>query len=206
MIYSQACGYCLTALCRLRLLSAAGPVRVVELCRINEQAQEDLPAMFVAKIFQDLVRSGILKSTRGRNGGFIFARPPAKIKVADIVEAVDGIGGCRMCISGMPHCNESQPCPLHDRFAPIRKEILRFLQETTLENLSESLAVKMQTLGLSLIALREGEARAPSLAVPTLPVPEAKRVSLRQIKPAAPLKSPNPVNPKPAPKSKGSLR
>lgn len=157
MIYSQACGYCLTALCRLRLVSAQGPVRVAELCRVKGAVQDDLPAMFVAKIFQDLVRSGILASVRGRNGGFAFARPPAKIRVADIVEAVDGVGGCRMCISGMPLCDERQPCPLHDRFAPIRRDILRFMQETTLEDLSESLAAKMRYLGMAMpVAACEG--------------------------------------------------
>lgn len=176
MIYSQACGYCLTALCRLRLMSAKGPVRVAELCRIKGAAQDDLPAMFVAKIFQDLVRGGILASMRGRNGGFAFARPPVKIRVADIVDAVDGVGGCRMCISGMPLCNEQQPCPLHDRFAPIRKEILRFLQETTLEDLSESLAAKMQHLGMVL----PGD---PCAGTPDQ-VPASKAVTLKQIPPA----------------------
>ncbi len=180
MIYSQACGYCLTALCRLRLMSASGPVRVAELCRVKDAVQDDLPSMFVAKIFQDLVRGGILRSVRGRNGGFTFARPPEKIRVADIVDAVDGAGGCRRCISGMPLCNEAQPCPLHDRFAPIRKEILRFLQETTLEHLSESLAVKMQSLGLALAGVAQGDA----CAVPAAPaVPAAKRMSLKQVTP-----------------------
>lgn len=178
MIYSQACGYCLTALCRLRLMSAKGPVRVAELCRIKGAAQDDLPAMFVAKIFQDLVRGGILASMRGRNGGFAFARPPVKIRVADIVDAVDGVGGCRMCISGMPLCNEQQPCPLHDRFAPIRKEILRFLQETTLEDLSESLAAKMQHLGMVLPGDPCAGACTPDQ------VPASKAVTLKQIPPA----------------------
>lgn len=150
MIYSQACGYCLTALCRLRLMSAASPVRVAELCQVRGAQKDDLPVMFVAKIFQDLVRSGILASSRGRNGGFSFARAPGKIRVIDIVDTVDGVGGCRACISGLPTCNELQPCPLHDRFAPIRKEVLRFMQETSLEDLSESLAAKMQLLGMSL--------------------------------------------------------
>ena len=153
MIYSQACGYCLTALCRLRLISAAGPVRVAELCRVKGAEKDDLPVMFVAKIFQDLVRNGILASSRGRNGGFSFARPPAKIRMIDIVDAVDGVGSCRACISGLAACNEQQPCPLHDRFAPIRQEVLRFLHETSLEDLSESLVGKMRHLGLPLDGL-----------------------------------------------------
>lgn len=140
-----------------------GPVRVAELCRIKGAEKDDLPVMFVAKIFQDLVRNGILASSRGRNGGFTFARPPAKIRVIDIVDAVDGSGGCRACISGMPACNEHQPCPLHDRFAPIRKEVLRFLQETSLEDLSESLCAKMDSLGMSLPGMPEAacDARVP---------------------------------------------
>ena len=39
-------------------------------------ANEDLPQYYLAKVMQDLVRARILKSTRGRGGGFILAAAP----------------------------------------------------------------------------------------------------------------------------------
>ena len=141
MIYSQACAYCLAALCRLHLHGGGRPVRVAEICR-----EPGLPAPFVSKIFQTLVRRGILKSTRGRGGGFMLAKPATDILIFDVVEAVDGDQGCKMCISGLPHCNENQPCALHDRFSPVRAEIIRFMYETTLQDLAKSLATKQDML------------------------------------------------------------
>ena len=48
----------------------------------------DLPAAYLAKHLQDLVRAGIVESTAGRRGGFRLARPPAEISVLEIVDAV----------------------------------------------------------------------------------------------------------------------
>jgi Rrf2 family protein len=48
----------------------------------------ELPAAYLAKHLQDLVRAGIVESTAGRRGGFRLARPPSRISVLDIVDAV----------------------------------------------------------------------------------------------------------------------
>jgi Rrf2 family protein len=48
----------------------------------------DLPAAYLAKHLQDLVHAGIVDSTAGRRGGFRLARPPSRITVLDIVDAV----------------------------------------------------------------------------------------------------------------------
>jgi Rrf2 family protein len=53
-------------------------------------AYYDLPAPYLAKQLQALVRAGILTGTTGPRGGFRLARPAAGITLLDIVEAVDG--------------------------------------------------------------------------------------------------------------------
>ncbi|MEV0715424.1 Rrf2 family transcriptional regulator [Asanoa sp. NPDC050611] len=50
----------------------------------------DLPAPYLAKQLQDLVKSGVLTATTGPRGGFRLARPPSEITLLRIVEAVDG--------------------------------------------------------------------------------------------------------------------
>lgn len=74
MIYSNACAYAIHAMARLASLRPDGYVLLDELC-----ADSDLPRHFVAKIFQDLVRQGLLKSAKGRGGGFALARKARKI-------------------------------------------------------------------------------------------------------------------------------
>ena len=50
----------------------------------------DIPLEYLLKILQQLVRANVLRSKRGPRGGFSLARPPKRITMLQIVEAVDG--------------------------------------------------------------------------------------------------------------------
>ncbi|MDG4786459.1 Rrf2 family transcriptional regulator [Micromonospora sp. WMMD1102] len=50
----------------------------------------DIPAAYLAKQLQGLVKAGVLVATTGPRGGFRLARPAAEITLLRIVEAVDG--------------------------------------------------------------------------------------------------------------------
>lgn len=50
----------------------------------------DLPAHYLNKFLQALVRAGILTSTAGPKGGFRLARRPEKISLLDVVNAIEG--------------------------------------------------------------------------------------------------------------------
>ncbi len=49
-----------------------------------------IPAEYLLKILQQLVRAQVLTSETGRRGGFTLRRPPAEISLLQIVEAIDG--------------------------------------------------------------------------------------------------------------------
>ena len=57
----------------------------------------DLPAPYLAKQLQSLVRSGVLAATTGPRGGFRLARPATEITLLRIVEAVDGAASPYEC-------------------------------------------------------------------------------------------------------------
>jgi Rrf2 family protein len=142
MIYSSACAYIIRALSRLAMLRPDGYVLIQELCE-----DTDLPRHFVAKIFQDLVRQGLLLSAKGRGGGFALPRPPSKIYLAEIVAAVDGPESLDACVLKLGPCNDQQPCPQHDQWEPIRAHLKKFLAETTLQDMSKSLRSKIEASG-----------------------------------------------------------
>jgi Rrf2 family protein len=56
-----------------------------------------LPAAYLAKQLQSLVRSGILSATSGPRGGFRLARPAEQITILEIVEAIDGTAAPYQC-------------------------------------------------------------------------------------------------------------
>jgi Rrf2 family iron-sulfur cluster assembly transcriptional regulator len=49
-----------------------------------------VPESFLSKIFQRLVRSGLIRSRRGFRGGFLLARPASQITLREVVEALQG--------------------------------------------------------------------------------------------------------------------
>jgi len=59
----------------------------------------NIPLEYLLKILQQLVRADVLRSKRGPRGGFSLARPPQKITMLQIVEAVDGPLASRLDLS-----------------------------------------------------------------------------------------------------------
>jgi len=60
------------------------------LTRLEQLAQrEDVSANFLVQILNDLRRSGLVESRRGKSGGYLLARPAQEITLRQVVEAVD---------------------------------------------------------------------------------------------------------------------
>lgn len=142
MIYSNACAYAIRAMSRMAMIRPDGYLLLDDLC-----AETDLPRHFVAKIFQDLVRKGLLASAKGRGGGFALVRKPELITLYDIVAAVDGVNDLDNCVVGMAKCDDHQPCPQHDLWKGIRTQLRDYLQDTTLHVMASTLRKKLALTG-----------------------------------------------------------
>ncbi len=102
----------------------------------------DLPRDFLAKVFQKLVKSGVLRSAKGRGGGFTLARAPHEITLMQISEAIDGPMTFDRCVVGLERCNDDMPCPQHDLYKPVRQRLKDYLNTTTVADLASSLKSK----------------------------------------------------------------
>ncbi|UOK42646.1 MULTISPECIES: RrF2 family transcriptional regulator [Flavobacterium] len=97
----------------------------------------DSPQAFTAKILQILVKNDIICSVKGVGGGFeIPAENLNKIKLSQIVTAIDGDDVFTGCGLGLSHCSEEHPCPVHNKFKFIKEKLTAMLENTTLEELA----------------------------------------------------------------------
>jgi Rrf2 family protein len=84
--------------------------KVTPLSEISE-AQE-VPEKFLAKIFQSLSKSGLVRSHRGVKGGFSLAKKPETIKIKEIVESIQGPYYISKCLHSENTCDKEDNCPI----------------------------------------------------------------------------------------------
>ncbi len=137
MLFTSITEYAIRGLAELASRSTNGLMLMDELCE-----NTDLPRDFLAKVFQKLVKEGVLKSTRGRGGGFTLAKPAHQITLMQIVEAMEGPQRLDQCVVGLEKCTDSMPCPQHDLYKPIRQRLKDYMNTTTLADLSATLKSK----------------------------------------------------------------
>ncbi|WP_223551354.1 Rrf2 family transcriptional regulator [Aestuariivivens sp. NBU2969] len=132
-MFSKACEYGIKAIIFIALKSHEG-VRVSP----KEIAKEiDSPEAFTAKILQALAKNNVVNSIKGAYGGFEISKSQIPlIKLADIVDAIDGDSIYKGCGLGLKACDENHPCPVHDKFKSIREGLREMLEHTTLEELA----------------------------------------------------------------------
>ncbi|MFH0964681.1 MAG: Rrf2 family transcriptional regulator [Planctomycetota bacterium] len=97
---------------------------------------EDLSPSYLAKIFQQLRKAGLVTSHRGTRGGFRLRVQPRYIQLRQIVEATQGMKDAQPCCSSAPHCSrEPASCPLSVVWAKINNYTRQTLEITTLSDL-----------------------------------------------------------------------
>jgi Rrf2 family protein len=81
-------------------------------CSAKEIAsQERLPRQYLEKIFQKLKKAGFLLSTKGAAGGYSLTRKPGKIKIGQLISALEGKIVSTPCLV----VSQSLTCPIEKR-------------------------------------------------------------------------------------------
>jgi Rrf2 family protein len=134
VLFSRACEHALRGLIEM----AREPDR--RFWSVNELARRcDAPAPFLAKTFQSLVKARVLRSSRGRRGGFSFARSADDISLLDIINIIDGPTLSKSCALGLSTCCDGDPCPFHSHWGGIRASLMEALSNETIAQLAQGL-------------------------------------------------------------------
>lgn len=131
MILSQTAVYAVKATLHLAEAPHGDPVRVEDIARSLA-----VPRNYLAKILGALGHAGVLQSARGRSGGFSLGRPSAEVTLAEVIAPFDDIGSGSACLLGAARCSDGAPCAAHAHWREISATVRAFLDETTVEDLT----------------------------------------------------------------------
>lgn len=134
---SQRAKYALKAMICLAARRDELPASVTD---IAEEA--NVPRSFLEQILSELKRRNLLISRRGKQGGFILARPPKDITFADIIRHIDGPLALAPCASRTayrpcPECGDVKTCALRHTLLEARDATAAILEKTTLADASK---------------------------------------------------------------------
>ena len=103
---------------------------------ITELVKElDTPRPFLRKILQSLSASGVLKSYKGKNGGFELARTPGKIRLLDLMEIFQGKFVLSECLFKKNICPNQISCKLRAQLDSLEELVENKIKEITLASL-----------------------------------------------------------------------
>ncbi len=141
VFFSKKCEHGLQAI----LFMATKDIECV--CPAEEISNKlNIPKEFISKILQSLTESGIVESKKGKSGGFKLAKHPSKIKLIDIVEAIDGLESFNTCVLGFSECSSKNPCPVHHQWGELRVKAYEMLSSETIDKFKEKTLNKIKII------------------------------------------------------------
>lgn len=87
---------------------------------------------FLAKIFQMLAQSGIVKSHRGVKGGFSLGRPATEISLREVVEVCEGGIVLNHCLRSVDPCLNAENCQISKVWRDAQEALTGALERTHL--------------------------------------------------------------------------
>ena len=130
-VLSQTALYSIRVMSYIAAFGGNGPVLAKT---IGEEM--DIPLNFLSKIANRLVQAGLLNSVRGKNGGFVLARPPEEISLGEIVSLFMNLGDIRRCFLGLNRCTTG--CTIHDKWTSIVDQFQELMNDTTIDKVLKS--------------------------------------------------------------------
>jgi len=118
-------------------------------CRpgIDEISREiDAPRFFTAKILQRMVRMGFVMSRKGKGGGFFFDKEKPELTIKELIIATEGDKIITGCGFGLKNCRTDNPCPMHERYAPIRDAIEDLVTSETISSLASNYSKNIKVI------------------------------------------------------------
>jgi len=136
---SQKARYALRALLYLAVRGESAPIQIAEIAE-----SEKIPRKFLEAILLELKKTGIVRSHRGRAGGYSLGRPAKDISFADVLRVTDGPLALSPCVSVMAYrkcddCFEETVCAIRKALLAARDATAEILESRNLATAAQQL-------------------------------------------------------------------
>ena len=130
MNFTTKSHYAVNALADLKNLSGQNnPVALRDIA-----LRQGINLTYLEQLFRKLRMAGIVKSVRGRNGGYIYASQPNNISIKSIMEAVEENLDATNC-AGTSSCHSGQKCNSHKLWDDLNNVVDKFLSDIFISDL-----------------------------------------------------------------------
>ncbi len=109
----------------------------------NLYEELDIPKRYLMRLLTELSKSGFIEATRGRSGGYVFAKPLDTIYFAEIIDSVEGLLSFEGCVLGNTVCPVDKPCAMHQIWEKPKQAFLETIKKTTLADLKNENAIPL---------------------------------------------------------------
>lgn len=116
---------------------------LVPLSAVAERQQISLA--YLEQLFSKLRRAGLVRSERGRSGGYQLGRDAATITIAEIMEAVEEPMQMTRCAEGGAPCLAGRRCLTHGLWDALGDHISAFLSSVTLQHVLDGIPARAMT-------------------------------------------------------------
>jgi Rrf2 family protein len=120
------------------MFAEKGPETPLTITEIS--AGEGLSVPYTGKLLMILKQAGLVRAVRGRNGGYILARPPEEMILKDIFDALGepffGPHHCTRYAADNDVCVHNENCKVRDMWATFEQFIGGILGRLTLADLA----------------------------------------------------------------------
>ena len=134
MKFSSKSEYGLRAMFDLAELYGTGAVSIKSIAE-----RQDISDPYLEQLFALLKKSGIVKSIRGAQGGYMLSKDPADITVGEVLQALEGPFSPMDCVSTVnpEPCKRTQYCVTRQIWTKVKDAVDDVLDNITLQDMKE---------------------------------------------------------------------
>jgi len=110
---------------------AENPDNLVSVKEISNEY--DVSSNHLSKVLQKLVKSGLVESLKGYNGGFRLIKAAGEVSLLDVYEAIEGEFNPPACFLNRKECKHK--CSMGSFLCSINKQVEEFFKNKTLDDI-----------------------------------------------------------------------